>query len=64
MLARFKMKYEKLKQPNTECEYCLGYGILVRNNNYQEGYGEPYKPPTQKCFECNGCGWIVKEESK
>ena len=51
---------EKLKQTNKECEYCNGYGILVRNNDYKEDYGEPYRPPTQKCLECGGIGWVVK----
>ena len=52
------MEHKKKKQPNTECDHCKGYGILVRNNKHQEEYGEPYRPPTTNCPECLGCGWI------
>ena len=56
------MTDKKLSQPNKECEWCLGYGILVRTKNYKEQYGDPYMPQTKKCMECNGVGWVVKND--
>lgn len=56
------MTNKKLPQPNKECEYCNGYGILVSNPNYKEQYGDPYRPSMRQCDGCNGVGWVVKND--
>ena len=54
------MVYEKKPKPEftKECEECRGYGILVKNKDFEEPYGYPYRPATIECPDCKGLGWV------
>ena len=43
------------------CPYCVD-GVWYKDNNYKEGYGEPYRPGTISCEVCNGSKAILKSE--
>ena len=45
------------------CPYCVD-GVWYRDNNYKEGYGEPYRPSTISCEVCNGSKAILKINEK
>ncbi len=45
------------------CPYCVE-GVWYRDNDYKEGYGEPYRPGTIPCEVCKGSKAILKSMEK